>query len=77
MATAVTIYQGWYLDIPLGLGYVYLPALAGIVNTGFSATTFGVNIAHRLNAHKIRSRFALALCIVDIKFIFPVTGDVG
>ncbi len=70
MATIVYIYQGWNLDIPWGLGYVYLPALAGIAITSIPAATFGAYMAHRINPRNLQIGFSIVMCLVGLKFIF-------
>ena len=71
MATVVYIYEGWHLDISHSLGYVYLPALAGIAITSISSfAEYGAGLAHRLNPRHLRIGFACVLCLVGLTFIF-------
>jgi uncharacterized membrane protein YfcA len=62
---------GWgNLDLPQNsAGYIYLPALAGIVVTSVPFARVGANLAHKLPANILRKLFALLLVLVAIKFL--------
>ena len=70
MATLVNIYEGWYLDIPGAIGYVYLPAVLGISITSIPAAAYGAQLSHKLNPRKLKIGFSLLMCVVGLKFIF-------
>lgn len=72
LAAALTgIYEGWSLpSLPeWSLGYIYLPALAGIVMTSVIFAKVGARLAHRLSADKLKKIFALLLLVVGVKFL--------
>jgi uncharacterized membrane protein YfcA len=50
-------------------GYIYLPALAGIVATSVPFAKVGASLAHTLSAEKLKKLFAVLLVIVAIKFL--------
>jgi uncharacterized membrane protein YfcA len=62
---------GWnHPDLPdLSIGFVYLPAFAGIVLTSVFFARVGANLAHRLDARLLKKIFAIFLIIVGIRFL--------
>lgn len=60
---------GWHgHDLPVGsLGYIYLPAFAGIVMTSVFTAPLGAKLAHRLPAQRLRRYFAMVLLLIAIK----------
>jgi uncharacterized membrane protein YfcA len=46
------------------LGYVYLPAFAGLVAGAFLGAPFGIRLSHRLDDHLQGRLFAIYLCVV-------------
>lgn len=50
-------------------GYVYWPALLGIVVTSIPCARLGAKLAHRLSAEKLKRLFAILLVLVAIKFL--------
>ncbi len=50
-------------------GYVYLPALAGIVVTSMFSAKLGAHLAHYLPGHILTRLFALFLILVGINFL--------
>ncbi|MCL1981385.1 MAG: sulfite exporter TauE/SafE family protein [Proteobacteria bacterium] len=52
---------------PYSLGFVYLPALVGIVCASMLTAPFGVKLAHALPVDKLKRIFALFLYVVAIK----------
>ncbi|MCG8518961.1 MAG: sulfite exporter TauE/SafE family protein [Pseudomonadales bacterium] len=52
------------------VGYVYLPALFGIVLTSVLFARVGANLAHRLDARLLKRIFALLLIVVGVRFLF-------
>lgn len=51
------------------LGYVYLPAMLGIVLTSVIFARVGAVLAHKLNALMLKRIFAILLIIVGIRFL--------
>ena len=62
---------GWSAaHLPEGsTGYVYWPALVGIALTSMYFTRFGVRLAHRLPAKRLKQLFALLLACVGTSFL--------
>ena len=60
---------GWQdSHLPVGsLGYLYLPAFAGIVLTSIFTAPLGAKLAHRLPAQKLKRYFAIVLLAIAIK----------
>jgi uncharacterized protein len=52
------------------LGYVYLPALAGIVCASVLTAPLGVRLAHRLPVKKLKQVFAVLLTIMGTRVLF-------
>ncbi|MDX1458584.1 MAG: sulfite exporter TauE/SafE family protein [Marinobacter sp.] len=72
VAGALTnIATGWQQpQLPeLSVGFIYLPALIGIVATSVFFARFGAELAHRLDAHVLKKIFAVVLIIVGIRFL--------
>ncbi|MBQ0754496.1 MAG: sulfite exporter TauE/SafE family protein [Gammaproteobacteria bacterium] len=62
------IVGGWRLPLPPGsVGFIYLPAVAGIVVTSFPLAWVGARIAHRLPGTILKRIFALVLLILGLK----------
>lgn len=61
--TLANIVYGWHEPglPPYSLGYVYLPALAGIAAASVVAAPFGARAAHRMPVQRLRRVFALIL----------------
>lgn len=53
----------------LSLGFVYLPAVAGIAITSVLAAPVGVSMAQRLPAPKLKRRFAILITIIGIAML--------
>lgn len=62
---------GWsHPELPfLSVGFIYLPAFAGIVLTSVFFARVGANLAHRLDARILRKIFAIFLLLVGIRFL--------
>lgn len=60
---------GWRdAHLPAGsLGYLYLPAFAGIVVTSMLTAPLGAKLAHRLPAQHLKRYFALVLLLIAAK----------
>lgn len=65
------VLAGWqHPDLPDGsLGFVYLPAAAGIVLTSFPLARVGARLAHRLPATTLKRVFAVALFLIGLKLV--------
>lgn len=65
------IYNGLGLpDLPeYSLGFVYLPAVGGVVLTSSFFARIGAKISHKLPQQKMKKGFALFLMIVAVKMI--------
>lgn len=65
------VLAGWqHPDLPNGsVGFVYLPAAAGIVLTSFPAARVGARLAHRLPATTLKRVFAVALFLIGLKLV--------
>lgn len=51
------------------LGFVYLPALAGLAVAGMLTAPLGARLAHRLPAKRLKQVFAIFLLLVGIKLL--------
>jgi len=51
------------------LGYIYLPALVGIVLTSAFAARYGARLAHSLPQRQLKRIFALLLALVGVRFL--------
>ncbi|WP_246065510.1 sulfite exporter TauE/SafE family protein [Hydrocarboniclastica marina] len=54
---------------PYAVGYVYLPAVVGIVLTSVPFARLGALLAHRLSPVLLRRTFALLLTLIGIRFL--------
>ena len=68
---AGNMWTGWsHPQLPdYSLGYVYLPALFGVILTSVFFARFGANLARRLDAKLLKRIFAVVLLIVGLRFI--------
>lgn len=57
---------------PWSFGFLYLPALAGIVAVSVLTVPFGVRLAHTLPVDKLKKCFAVLLIVVGTKMLFNV-----
>ncbi|MCL1489048.1 MAG: sulfite exporter TauE/SafE family protein, partial [Marinobacter sp.] len=51
------------------LGFIYLPALIGVILTSVLFARVGANLAHRLNAPLLRRIFAIMLVLIGLRFL--------
>ncbi len=58
----------------LALGYIYLPALGGIVAASVLTAPLGVKLAHHLPVIKLKRIFAVLLYIVATRMLIGVIG---
>ena len=65
------IVNGWSVQglPPYPLGYVYLPALLGIVSTSMLTAPLGVRLAHSLPVARLKRVFALLLLVVGSRML--------
>ena len=62
------VYAGWHVaDLPAhSLGYVYLPALGGIVVMSMLLAPLGARVAHATSVAGLRKAFALMLTVLGL-----------
>lgn len=65
------VWTGWgHSGTPeLSVGFIYLPALLGIILTSVLFARVGANLAHRLNARLLKRIFAIMLILIGIRFL--------
>lgn len=65
------IWTGWGHDsLPdYSIGFIYLPALLGIIMTSMIFARVGAALAHRLDAALLKRIFAIVLVIVGLRFL--------
>ena len=65
------LWTGWGdLELPrYSAGFIYLPALFGIIITSVIFARVGANLAHRLNATRLKRIFAILLLLVGLRFL--------
>lgn len=66
------LWTGWgHSGLPeYAVGFVYLPALIGIVATSVVFARFGAVLAHKLDAKLLKRLFAILLLVVGTRFLF-------
>lgn len=76
MGALTNIWVGWdAAELPeWSLGYVYLPAFAGIVLASSLTAPVGARLAHRLSQPMLKKVFAAFLVVVAGRFIFSNLG---
>lgn len=52
------------------IGYIYLPALLGVVVASVYFAKVGAKLAHRIPSEKLRSLFAVLLLLVGVRFLW-------
>jgi len=72
--TASFIIAGWHqTGMPKGsIGYVYLPATAGIVATSMFTASIGAKFGQRVNVRVLKAILACLLVLVSIKMIVGI-----
>lgn len=72
LATTGYILAGWaeFADTPGFLGYVYLPAVLGVVSTSLFAAPFGAQLTDRLPVRLIKKIFGVFLLLVSARMMF-------
>ncbi len=68
------IVNGWHAaSLPAySVGYVYLPALVGLVATSVLTAPFGVRLAHSLPVDKLKRVFAVLLYVVGTRMLISL-----
>lgn len=68
------VFNGWNVaDLPrYSLGYIYLPALAGIVLASVATAPLGARLAHTLPVKKLKRVFAVLLIAVGTRMIISL-----
>ncbi len=70
MATSGYVVAGWHQIQQFGyIGYVYVPAVLGIVTTSLVAAQFGAKLTSRLPVEKIKKIFGVFLLIVSARML--------
>ena len=66
------LYAGWgHSDLPQwSVGFIYLPALLGIVLTSTQFARVGAKLTHRMPAKRLKQAFAVLMVLVGSKFMF-------
>lgn len=59
------------VSLPWSTGYVYWPALIGIVVGSLSFVPLGVALSYRIPANVLRRVFAVFLCFVGLRLLIP------
>ena len=74
MAGAVGyVVNGLSAQLPLySLGFVYLPALAGIATASIVTAPVGAKLAHSLPVDKLKKIFALLLIVMGTKLLWSL-----
>jgi uncharacterized membrane protein YfcA len=54
---------------PYSLGFIYVPALFGVILTSVIFARVGANLAHRLNAVLLKRIFAIMLALIGLRFL--------
>lgn len=69
--TAGYLYNGWNIPgLPhYAMGYIYLPALAGIVSASVLTAPLGARLAHGLPVTRLKKIFAVLLMVVGAKML--------
>ncbi len=62
--------NGWSAQIPAAAGYIYLPALLGIIISSMLFAPLGARLAHRLPVLQLKRVFALLLLLIGLRLLF-------
>jgi len=57
---------------PYSIGYIYLPALAGIATTSYLTAPLGARLAHNLPVSRLKKGFAILLIATGIKMFYEL-----
>ena len=71
MGALMNLVSGWQnADLPAqSYGFVYIPALVGIILTSIPCARLGASIAHRLPADVLKRAFSLFLFFIGGRFV--------
>ncbi|AZZ90518.1 sulfite exporter TauE/SafE family protein [Hahella sp. KA22] len=77
MGAVTNIWEGWgEASLPeYSLGFIYLPALAGIAITSMPFASLGAKLAHRLPGDVLKRIFSVLLFIVGGRFLYQAWGQ--
>jgi uncharacterized membrane protein YfcA len=67
--TAGYAWSGWHASIPLSSGYIYWPAVLGIVPTSLIFAPLGAKLAHTIPVGMLKKIFSGFLLIAGIKIL--------
>jgi len=72
--TAGYVFSGWNVaNLPhYSLGYIYLPAFAGIVCASVLTAPLGAKLAHRLPVKRLKQVFAVLLAVMGTHVLFKL-----
>lgn len=72
--TAGYILNGWSISAlpPHSMGYIYLPALVGIVGASVLTAPLGVKLAHSLPVGRLKRVFAVLLLVVGSRMLMTL-----
>lgn len=65
-------WNGWGSGFPMSLGFLYLPALAGLVVASVLTAPLGARIAHHLPVRTLKRVFAVFLAVVASRMLWSV-----
>ena len=57
---------------PYSIGYIYIPALSGLVLGSFVTVPFGARIAHAIPVARLKQTFAVVLSLLAVKMVFSL-----
>ncbi|MBU6951833.1 sulfite exporter TauE/SafE family protein [Hahella sp. HN01] len=77
MGAVTNIWEGWSeASLPeYSLGFIYLPALAGIAITSMPFASLGAKLAHRLPGDVLKRIFSVLLFVVGGRFLYQAWGQ--
>lgn len=77
MGTATYIYHGWNVENlpPYSLGYVYLPAFAGLAITSAIFAPLGTKLAYTLPVKRLRQFFAVFLTFILLNLLYKLVNS--
>ena len=68
------LFNGWGNELlpDFSVGYIYLPALAGIAAVSILTAPVGAKLAHSLPVDKLKKIFALLLIVVGTRMLISI-----
>ena len=63
------MFVGHDIQMPLGTGYIYWPAVVGIMPTSLVFGPLGAKLAHSIPVKVLKNLFSIFLAIIGIKLI--------